>query len=94
MAACLVQSALAERIVVPPDASDLQAVLDGAAEGDVVVLRRGEHRAHVSIVRRLTLEGEPGAEIVGPGKGNVITVSAPEAVVRGLVVRGSGRDLE
>jgi nitrous oxidase accessory protein len=94
MAACLVQSALAERIVVPPSESDLQAVLDGAAEGDVVVLRRGEHRAHVSIVRRLTLEGEPGAEIVGPGKGNVITVSAPEAVVRGLVVRGSGRDLE
>ena len=58
MAACLAQSALAERIVVPPDASDLQAVLDGAAEGDVVVLRPGEHRAHVSIVRRLTLEGE------------------------------------
>ena len=32
--------------------------------------------------------------LVGPGKGNVVTVSAPEAVVRGLVVRGSGRDLE
>src|SRR5215213_5722293 len=94
MAACLAQSALAERIVVPPDASDLQAVLDRAAEGDVVVLRRGEHSAQVKIERRLTLEGEPGAVVLGPGKGNVVTVSAPEAVVRGLVVRGSGRDLE
>ena len=37
---------------------------------------------------RLTLEGEPGAVVLGPGKGNVITVSAPEAVVRGLVDPG------
>ena len=29
--------------------------------------------------------------VLGPGKGNVITVSAPDAVVRGLVVRGSGQ---
>ena len=77
-----------------PGESDLQAVLDRAAEGDVIVLRTGEHRAQVRIARKLMLEGEPGAVVLGPGKGNVITVSAPDAAVRGLVVRGSGRDLE
>ena len=97
-AACLAAGfalpAWAERIVVSPGEADLQAVLDRAAEGDVIVLRSGEHRAQLRIARRLTLEGEPGAVVLGPGKGNVITVSAPDAVVRGLVVRGSGRDLE
>src|SRR5687767_12894935 len=90
---CLALPAWAERIVVAPEA-DLQAVLDGAAEDDVIVLQGGKHRAQVRIARRLMLEGEPGAVVLGPGKGNVVTVSAPEAVVRGLVVRGSGRDLE
>jgi nitrous oxidase accessory protein len=87
-------TAAAERVVVGPGDGELQPVLDRAAEGDVVVLSRGEHRGRVVIERRLTLEGEPGAVLHGPGKGSVVTVSAPEAVVRGLVIRGSGRDLE
>ena len=46
------------------------------------------------ITRKLTVEGEPGAILVGPGNGSVVIVSAPGAVVRGLTIRGSGRDLE
>ena len=37
----------------------------------------GEHRGSVRIARKLTVEGEPGAVLVGPGKGSVVTVSAP-----------------
>src|SRR5215204_1044032 len=77
IAACLTLPASAERIAVSPDDVDLQAVLDRAADGDVVVLRSGEHRGQLRIARRLKLEGEPGAVVLGPGKGNVITVSAP-----------------
>ncbi|MCK6453900.1 MAG: nitrous oxide reductase family maturation protein NosD [Alphaproteobacteria bacterium] len=94
LAAGLACAAPAAEIAVPPGDADLQAVLDRAADGDVVTLQRGEHRGPVRIARRLVLRGEPGAAIVGPGKGSVVTVSAPGAVVRGLVVRGSGRDLD
>jgi nitrous oxidase accessory protein len=45
-------------------------------------------------MRKLTLEGAPGAVLEGVGQGNVITVASPGAVVRGLTIRGSGMDLE
>jgi len=92
-AAGLSPPAWAAQIHVEPG-SDLPAILEKAAEGDVVVLRPGEHRAQMHIATALTVEGEPGAILIGPGKGNVITVSAPRAVVRGLTVRGSGMDSE
>jgi nitrous oxidase accessory protein len=83
----------AERITVTPGEA-LQAVLDRAAEGNVVVLGAGVHKAPVRLDKRLTLEGEPGAVLEGSGKGSVVTMLAPEAVVRGLTIRGSGMDLE
>jgi nitrous oxidase accessory protein len=83
----------AERIVVSPGSGNLQDVMDHAAEGDVIALQAGEHRDSITIARKLTLEGEPGAALVGSGRGNVVTVSAPFAVVRGLTIRGSGSDL-
>lgn len=94
LAAGLALPASAERIVVSPGDGHLQSVLDKAADGDVVELQAGEHRGSVRIERKLVVEGEPGAVIVGPSHGNVLTVTAPEAVVRGLTIRGSGADLE
>jgi nitrous oxidase accessory protein len=83
----------AERIPVEPGEGSLQHALDQASDGDVLILR-GDHAGPLKIERKLTLEGEGGATVTGPGKGSVITVIAPETVVRGLTVRGSGRDLE
>ncbi|WP_018237688.1 nitrous oxide reductase family maturation protein NosD [Ensifer sp. BR816] len=75
------------------DGSPLQPVLDRAQPGDVVVLEGREHQGPVTIDKTLTLEGEPGAVVLGNGKGSVITVTAPRSIVRGLEVRGSGKDL-
>ena len=86
--------AWAARITVAPGEAGLQSVLDQAADGDVVVLEAGEHRGPVTIDRKLTLEGEPGAVLSGGRKGSVIRIAAPGAVVRGLTIRGSGTDLE
>ncbi len=91
-AASLVPPLRAERIVVSPQ-SDLQGVIDRAADGDVLVLR-GEHSGPVRIGRKVRLEGEPGAVILGSGQGSVFTVSAPDAAIRGLTIRGSGMDLD
>lgn len=93
VAALLSGQAFAERLTVEPGA-DVQAALDRAAAGDVVVLAPGLHRGAVEIAKDVTLEGLSGTVLEGPGRGSVVTVSAPGAVVRGLTVRGSGRDLE
>lgn len=83
---------LAERIVVPPG-DGVQAALDRSRPGDVLVLE-GEHRGSIHIERGVTLEGAPGSVLIGDGRGSVITVSAPDARVRNLIIRGSGRNLE
>ncbi|MBI5130571.1 MAG: nitrous oxide reductase family maturation protein NosD [Rhodopseudomonas palustris] len=86
-------AAFAAQIEIVPS-SDLQAVLNGAGEGDVITLAPGEHRGPITIGRKLTLNGRPGAALVGNGRGSVVTVTAPDVTVRGLTVRGSGRDLQ
>ncbi|WP_204240740.1 nitrous oxide reductase family maturation protein NosD [Microvirga arvi] len=93
IAASFALPAWAERIAVSTGDA-IQEIVDLASESDVVVLERGEHRGPIRITSRVTVEGEPGAILVGPGKGSVVTVSAPGAVVRGLIIRGSGRDSE
>jgi len=93
LAASATLPALAERIAVSPgDAA--QDIIDLAADGDTVVFKSGEHHGPIRINRKLTIEGENGAVLAGGGKGSVVTISAPGAIVRGLTVRGSGRDLE
>ncbi|MEX0406713.1 nitrous oxide reductase family maturation protein NosD [Aquibium sp. LZ166] len=76
-----------------PGAGGLQSVIDAASSGDVIRLLPGDHTGPVKIEKTLTLEGEEGAVLRGPGNGSVITVEAPESVVRGLEIRGSGTDL-
>jgi nitrous oxidase accessory protein len=92
IAAWLTSHAAAERIVVPPG-GDVQAAVDKAADGDTIVLG-SEHHGTVNLARTLTLEGEPGSVLLGPERGSVITVKAPGAIVRGLIIRGSGTNLE
>lgn len=92
-AAALACPCFAERIVVRPGGEGAQAALDRSVAGDVIFLE-GEHRGPVRITRGVTLEGGPGAVLTGNGRGSVVTVSAPDARVRGLAIRGSGRDLE
>jgi len=85
-------SAAAE-IVVPAGGDALQAALAAARPGDVLRLRPGVHAGPLRIDRTVILIGEQGAIIDGGGTGNTVTVSAPDVVLRGLVIRNSGADL-
>jgi nitrous oxidase accessory protein len=93
LAAGLATGADAAMLTVNPG-DDLPGVLAAAGDGDTIQLRAGVHRGPVTLSRAVTLQGEAGAILLGSGQGNVITVTAPGAVVRGLTIRGSGMDLE
>jgi nitrous oxidase accessory protein len=54
----------------------------------------GLHRGPVHLDRAVTLAGREGAVLEAPGRGSVVTVSAGGAAVRGLVLRGSGSNLD
>ena len=54
----------------------------GPSPGDLVVALAG-----------VTIEGEPGAVVLGSGTGDAIQVTAPDVTIRGLTIRGSGLSL-
>lgn len=93
VAAGLSGFASAETLTAVPD-RPLQDQLDRAKDGDVVELASGVYKGPVRIHRSLILTGAEGAVLDGTGAGNVITVMAPDVAIRGLRVRGSGRDLQ
>jgi nitrous oxidase accessory protein len=84
----------ADRIVAPSDRLTLSDVIDQAAAGDRIILKPGTYRGRIVIKKALTVEGNPGAMIMGDKTGTVITVDAAKVVLRGLEISGSGMDLE
>ncbi|HHH45029.1 MAG TPA: nitrous oxide reductase family maturation protein NosD [Gammaproteobacteria bacterium] len=84
---------MAQDRTVSPGAGTLQRAIEAAAPGDRLLLRDGVYAGTVSIDRPLELLGEAGSIIDGGGEGRVITVAAPDVVVRGVTVRNSGTSL-
>ena len=74
-------------------AEALQERIAAAASGDIIHIEAGIHAGPIVISRRLTLAGEPGAQIRGNGTGSVITIAADDVTVIGLRITGSGLDL-
>lgn len=91
LALCAGTALAAERSVAP--GTPVQPLLDAAEPGDVIRLERGVHAGPLTVDAAVTLAGSEGAVVEGTGEGNVITVTAADAVVRGLTVRGSGDEL-
>ncbi|MEK4035888.1 nitrous oxide reductase family maturation protein NosD [Methylocystis sp. IM3] len=75
-------------------AIDLQELVNRTPTGGVLHLASGQYAGPIKIDRPLILEGDAGANITASGVGSVITVSAPDATIRNLTIRGSGFDLE
>jgi nitrous oxidase accessory protein len=83
-------AAAAERLVAPGQA--IQSLVDSAQAGDVIRLAPGRHAGPLRIDRPLSLVGQAGAVLVGPGVGSVIDVSAPDVRIEGIEITGSGLD--
>lgn len=72
----------------------LQAVVEHAQDGDVIELAPGDYRGRLRIERPVSLVAKSGATVIGDGEGSVITVNAPDVTIKGLTIKGSGRDLQ
>lgn len=73
--------------------SSLDDALSTAQDGDVVTLIGGIHNGNFVVDRSITLRGENWPILDGGGKGNVVTVIAPDVTISGLVLRNSGLQL-
>lgn len=74
-------------------AQSLARMVAAAPPGAVVTIGPGVHHGGLKLTRPITLVGRPGAVIDGDGKGDVIRISSPDVVVRGLTLRDSGTSL-
>jgi len=83
-------AAVASERIVPADPGALARAIAGATPGDVLILAPGRHSGPVLLDFSLTLRGQPGAQLQGDGTGSVVTVTAPDVIVEGLEIAGSG----
>ncbi|HWL52698.1 MAG TPA: NosD domain-containing protein [Chthoniobacteraceae bacterium] len=74
-------------------AAALQPLVDAAAPGATLELPAGRYDGPVVIEKPLTLRGAAGAEIVGNGNGNVVTIRGDHVTLEGFRIAGSGLDL-
>jgi len=84
---------MAKDRVVAPGEGVLQQAIDQSAPGDRLLLQSGVYAGRVVIDKSLQLTGSGSSIIDGGGEGRVITVAAPDVVVRGVTVRNSGTSL-
>jgi nitrous oxidase accessory protein len=76
----------------PRDAAEIQALLDAAAEGSVVVPPPGHYVGHVDVTKPVVLDGKGQVTIDAGGVGTVLTIRTNDATVRNLHLVGTGSD--
>lgn len=74
-------------------AATLQERIDAAAPNDTIRVEAGVHAGAIVINKPLTIVGEKGAEVRGPGVGKTISITTNDVTVRGLRITGSGLNL-
>ena len=84
----------AATISVSPGADNLSTAISQAAPGDILLLTPGVHNGPVTIDRTLSMVGDDDSIVKGSGEGSTITIAAPDVVIRGLTITGSGTAIE
>lgn len=94
LAACLILPGIlrAEIRDVPAGGVALPHAIKQAGAGDTLRLGAGRHTGGLVIDKSLRIICEDGAEIVGSGKGSVLSVTAPNVEISGCIITGSGSD--
>lgn len=79
---------------VQPGPGVIAKTSDQAAVGDTLHLAPGTYSERIVLDKSVTLDGGGAATLDGGGHGSVITVQAPDVVVQGLTIIGSGSSHE
>ena len=90
----LAGSAHAADIRVEPGPDALVRAVELARPGDRLVLSPGAYTGGIVLTKPVELMGERKAHVVGTGIGSVITIDAPDVVIEGLRLTGSGSSHE
>lgn len=77
-------------VVGSPAYSTIVSALNSASDGDIILVKPGIYPGPVVITKSIQLEGQDYPVIDGGGKGTVVTIKAPNVVLRGFVIRNSG----
>jgi nitrous oxidase accessory protein len=95
VAAVVLAAANARAAIIPVvEGGSVAEALSHAAPGDTLHLAKGVFRGGIIVDKPgLTIDGEPGATLDGNETGNVITITAPDATIRGLTIQRSGLTL-
>ncbi len=89
--ACLPREASAQTLNVGgPDHATIGAAMEKAFDGDTILVKKGVYTGPIEITKSVTLEGEGDPVVDGGGKGTVVTIKAPDVVLRGFIIRNSG----
>jgi len=84
----------AATVSVSPGDDALRNAVAKAAPGDTLQLLPGTYNGPITLTKALHLVGQRTSIVKGSGVGSTITVAAPDVVIRGLTVTGSGTALE
>lgn len=87
-------AAQAATIEVPADTA-LQAAIDAAQAGDILVLAPGTYQGNIIVNKPLTLQGPSNrqAVLMGEREGRTVWVQAEDVQIRQITVRNSGLSL-
>lgn len=85
-------SVFAADINVKPGADTLVRAVQSAQPGDRLLLTNGVYGGGIVLTKALELQGTGDAHVKGPEKGSVLTIDAPDVIVSGLKLTGSGSD--
>ena len=90
----LTGSATAADIRVEPGPDALVRAVERAQPGDRLLLSGGTYQGGIVLKKPIQIEGQGNAEVTGTGIGSVITIDAPDVVIEGLRLTGSGASHE
>ncbi|MCK5431882.1 MAG: right-handed parallel beta-helix repeat-containing protein, partial [Gammaproteobacteria bacterium] len=85
--------AAASVVQIEPGPDALKQALAAARPGDTLQLQNGLYSGPVIIEQSINLVGQSNTVIDGGNQGKVITVSAPDVVIRNIKIQHSGIDL-
>jgi len=89
-----ISSASASTLYVPDDYSTIQAAVDGASDGDTIIVRDGTYVENVDVNKSVTIKSENGAEVTIIQAANlsdsVLEVFSDYVNINGFMVKGVG----